>query len=311
MPRTIALAASLAVVLSVGALPCRARTAAAAAATTTPCGTFANQMLSSCRAQVQADDQLALAICTNDTDRGSQRACQRDAANAQTEASAECSAQYDARVATCRLLGGGAYDPEIRASDFVDGVDNPYFPLVPGTTSTYVSAEEVDVITVTHNTRVIDGVTCIEVHDVSSINGEVAEDTLDWFAQDKDGNVWYFGESSTQVEGGRVVGTEGSWLSGVDGAEAGIIMEAHPHVGDAYRQEFLPGTAEDLGVVLATNDSATVPYGSFAGSVHTRDTSDLEPGTVEEKFYAPGVGSVLEIDNSTGERLELVSVTTE
>src|SRR5580765_5367193 len=292
--------APVAVVLVAGVLPCLARPATAAA---NPCASFSGQMLSSCRAGVQSDYQLALAICSNVTDRGAQRQCQRDAAAAQSEASGTCNDQYDARVATCRVLGGGAYDPDLRPSRFVEGVDNPYFPLVPGTTSTYTVAStgEIDVVTVTHNTRDIGGVTCIEVHDVSTVNGEVAEDTLDWFAQDRDGNVWYFGEATTQREGGIVVGIEGSWMSGVDGAKAGIIMEAVPHVGDAYRQEFLPDTAEDLGVILSRNASASVPAGSFSGCVQTRDTSDLEPGTVEQKFYAAGVGSVLEIDPSSGE----------
>ena len=295
MPMNLVLAAVLA-----------ARTVAA-----TPCTSSANQMLTSCRAEVQADDQRALAICTNVAESGARRACQRDAAREKNDASTLCNEQYDARLDACRLLGGGAYDPDLRPSRFVDGVDNPYFPLVPGTTYTYASSNEIDVVTVTHRTREIAGVTCIEVHDVSSVDGAVAEDTLDWFAQDRDGNVWYFGESSTQIEDGRVVGTEGSWLSGVDGGKAGIIMEASPRVGDAYRQEFLFGVAEDIGRVVDIHAFATVPFGSFTNCVSTEDTSSLEPDAVEMKFYAAGIGSVLEVDPASGERLELISVTTE
>src|SRR5262249_39339448 len=139
--------------------------------------------------------------------------------------------------------------PVIDPSNFVGVINNPYLPMVPGTTFTYVSQTadgvETNVVFVTHNTKVILGVTCTEVHDTVTLNGELTEDTLDWLAQDKQTNVWYFGENTKQLAGGLVVGLEGAFTAGVDGAKPGIIMEGNPKVGDFYRQEFSPGEAED------------------------------------------------------------------
>src|SRR5207249_2353307 len=122
---------------------------------------------------------------------------------------------------------------------------------------------ETNVVFATHNTKVILGVTCIEVHDTVTLNGELTEDTLDWFAQDKQTNVWYFGENTKQLEGGLVVGLEGAFTSGVDGAKPGIVMEGNPKVGDFYRQEFSLGEAEDQAEVVSLNESVTVPKGTF------------------------------------------------
>jgi hypothetical protein len=268
--------------------------------------------LRSCRQEAESDYWLALGKCLNLSNPAKQAACQKQASTDLQDARQTCSDQEAARQAVCAALGEAPYDPVINPAKFVGKIDNPYFPLIPGTTLVYegLTADglEQDEFAVTHNTRVILGVTCVEVHDTATLDGELVEDTLDWFAQDKDGNVWYFGENSKQLEGGLVVGVEGSWTAGEDGAKPGIIMEAHPAVGDLYRQEFSLGVAEDIGQVLSLNASATVPAGSFTNCLKTKDTSPLEPDVVEQKFYAPGVGSVLEIDNSTGERLELVRI---
>src|SRR5919197_5189741 len=155
--------------------------------------------------------------------------------------------------------------------------------------------------------KVILGVTCIEVRD-RVWNDELIEDTRDWYAQDKEGNVWYFGENAKEIDHGLVVSLEGSWTAGVDFAKPGIIMEAHPATGDFYRQEFSLGTAEDVAKVVSVDQDVSVPAGKFDDCLKTKDTSPLDPGVVEFKFYAPGVGQVLETDPSTGERLALIRI---
>jgi len=285
------------------------------ARTTDACGASADAALRSCNLGAQSDYWLASGKCANLARQSDRRECQRDASAEQQDALAACDEQHDARLAACRRLGGGPYDPEIDPQDFVRVIDNPYSPLRPGTTLIYegqaADGFERDTFAVTHTTRVIDGVACVEVHDTVTHDDVLIEDTLDWFAQDRDGNVWYFGENAKQLEDGLVVGTEGSWTAGVDGARPGIITRAHPARGDFYRQEFVLGTAEDLGAVVSLTRSVTVPYGSFNACVETEDTSPLDPASVEHKFYAPGVGVVLEVDTDTGERLQLVRVVTE
>ena len=212
-----------------------------------------------------------------------------------------------------KISAEGPYAPNISQTNFSRStvVDNPYFPLKPGTTSIYEGTEDDDKIRVeefvTDDTRLIMGVPCVVVRVTEWINGELVEDTLDWYAQDNDGNVWYFGEDSRDYEDGELVGTEGSWEAGVDGAKAGLIMKAEPRVGDAYRQEYYKGETEDMGEVIDLNGSATVPYGSFDGLVVITEWTPLEPGVIEHDYYALGVGPVLEVVVKGGsERLELV-----
>jgi hypothetical protein len=179
---------------------------------------------------------------------------------------------------------------------FTTEIDNPFMTLRPGTTFTYAVADsaEVDTVTVTRETTVIDGVTCVVVHDTARENGLVIEDTFDWFAQDAKGNVWYFGEDTRSFDPGNPhpVSTEGSWKAGVDGAKPGIVMLAHPHVGDHYRQEFSAGVAEDRAEVLSLSAKADVLYGSFADVLKTKDINPLDP-SVENKYYVAGVGNIL------------------
>lgn len=193
--------------------------------------------------------------------------------------------------------------------------DNRFFPLVPGTQFRYRSETEdgveTEVVTVTHRTREIAGVETIVVTDVVRLDGKVIERTSDYYAMDEEGTVWYFGEDALSIDpdtGER--STEGSWLAGEDGAEPGIIMKADPQVGDSYNEENAPDIAEDRARVIAVDATAAVPRGSYNGCLQTENTTPLEPGVLEHKFYAPGLGLVLEIDVSGGgARNELVSVT--
>jgi len=231
------------------------------------------------------------------------------------DAQQTCNAQFDARQTVCARLGGAPYDPVIDPNNFVTTIDNPYFPLTPGTTRTYEAQTAGgvirNVVAVTHDTVVILGVTCAEVHDVVFTNGEVTEDTLDWFAQDKVGNVWYFGENTRKLAGGLTVSVEGTFTAGVNGDKAGIIMKAHPAIGDYFRQEFVLAQGEDVEEVIGLNESVTVPYGSFDHCLKVQETTALEPDTVVHDFYAPGIGPVLSIDMPSNERLELVQITTQ
>ena len=179
-------------------------------------------------------------------------------------------------------------------------VDNAYFPLVPGTRFTYrgsvKQAPVLDVVYVTHNTSTIDGVKTVEVRDQVFESDVLTEDTLDWYAQDDQGNVWYFGELATQLPAGT---HDGSWTAGANGAQPGYIMEASPSVGDRYCQENAPGSAQDAAQVLSVTASRSVPFGSYTGNVlQTKDYSLLEPKN-ENKFYEPGVG-MLEAISTTG-----------
>ena len=206
---------------------------------------------------------------------------------------------------------------QIDPANFVDKIDNPFFPLQPGTTFTYKSTDgsEVDLVTVTDQTKVILGVTCVVVQDNVFTDGKLSETTLDYFAQDKAGNVWYFGEDTKELDAsGHVISTEGTWLAGkhVPGgaiATPGIVMEASPKVGDHYSQENAPGIAQDQAAVDSLNAHVKVPFGNFNHVLDTSETNLLEPTALpDHKFFVQGVGNVLEVDPNTGERLELVSV---
>lgn len=177
-------------------------------------------------------------------------------------------------------------------------VDHPFFPLQPGTVFVYAPRDgtrgETDSVTVTRAKKVILGIPAIGVHDRTYVHGVLIEDTRDWYAQDKDGNVWYLGEDTREYRNGRVASTAGSWEAGRRGAQPGIIMKAHPRVGDTYRQEFLAGEAEDRARVLSLDEKVTVPCGRFRQVLLIEEWSPLEPGVKEHKYYARGVGLVLQ-----------------
>ncbi|MEP6601809.1 MAG: hypothetical protein ABJB49_08335 [Nitrospirota bacterium] len=279
------------------------------------CEQTAADAFASCRKGAESDYRLDLGICDNIGSPAERANCEKRATRSYENALTLCEEQNTLRLAVCDRLGGTPYQPKIDPANFTTVIDNPYFPLKPGTTFVYEGPtedgfEHVE-FAVTHNTKVILGVTCVEVHDTSQIDGVLSEDTRDWFAQDKQGNVWYFGENTTLVEGGLPVDLTGSWAGGVNGAQPGIIMKAHPAVGDFYRQEFSLGNAEDLAEVKSLNAKVTVPYGSFDHCLKTLESSPLAPGDLENKFYAAGVGNVLTIDLATGDRSELVQIITE
>jgi hypothetical protein len=207
---------------------------------------------------------------------------------------------------TCPIpLPQGSEPVELDPADFVDRIDNPYWPMAPG--SIWVSRESdvagnavrVDV-TVTTRTREILGIEATVVHDKVSDRGELIENTFDWYAQDECGNLWYLGENTKEYENGKVVTTEGSWEAGVNGAQAGVILPADPQVGMTYRQEYYAGEAEDAAEILSLDEQAHVPFGHFRDVLLTKDFTTLNRRVLEYKFYAKGVGPVLVLGISGG-----------
>jgi hypothetical protein len=210
-------------------------------------------------------------------------------------------------------LPSGSEPVTLDPADFSTEITNPYWPMAPGDRWVYretdgKGAEQRVDVTVTERTKAIMGIDARVVHDVVSEDGQVIEDTFDWYAQDADGNLWYLGEDTKEYENGKLRTTEGSWEAGVDGAQAGIIVPANPEPGQVYREEYYKGHAEDGASVLTLDALAKVPYGTYANLLQTRNYSGIEPDVVEEKFYASGIGPVLEVTISGGVgRAELVS----
>jgi len=205
------------------------------------------------------------------------------------------------------------YNPIIQAKNFVDSVTNMYFPLKPGKIYTYRSQTqdgiETDVVSVLGDTKTILDIKCTVVHDVVSIDGQTIEDTYDWYAQDKDGNVWYMGEDVSNYEDGMLEDKEGSFETGMDGAKPGIIMHAYPVIEMPYRQEYYFNKAEDWGKVVAKNVKVTTTFGSFDNCIKTADWNALEPDApIEYKYYAPNVGLVKEEIGDGSEYVDLISI---
>ena len=207
-------------------------------------------------------------------------------------------------------FAGGSPDP----SRFVRGVTNPWFPLRPGTTLVYRGVKDGkpsrDVVHVTGQTRRIAGVTCTAVADRLYLGGRLEERTTDWYAQDKAGNVWYFGEATAELDAhGKVTSREGSWLSGVNGAQPGVFMPAHPRVGQSFRQEYYKGHAEDHFRVLSLSAHVQTPAASSRHALLTKEWTPLEPRVLDHKYYVRGIGTALEQTVKGGdERNVLVSV---
>jgi hypothetical protein len=207
-----------------------------------------------------------------------------------------------------------SYNPKIIPADFTDKITNPYFRLRPGsvriTQGTKDGVPQTHITRVTNEKRVIAGVRCIVVSDIVRTNGALAEKVSDWYAQDKAGNVWYFGEATADYAKGVVTSTKGSWLTGVDGAKPGIVMPFKPTVGPAFYSEFRPGVAEDKGQVLSITENLRIPYGTFKNVVLIRDTNPLDPQLVSHKWYAKGVGllQTVRVGSSHKEHAELVTL---
>ena len=204
---------------------------------------------------------------------------------------------------SCRLprFGPGRrYHPHIVPVNLSPRVTNRLFPLTPGMTLVYTGTKDgekaLDLVAATSRTRVIDGVTTWVVEDRLYLNNVLAERTSDYYAQDRCGNVWYFGEDTAELDRhGKVVSTEGTWHAGVDGAQPGVVMQAHPQLGRRFRQEWYEGHAEDVFRVVSRSSRIIVPYGSFRHALRTEETNALEPDVLDNKYYVKGIGEVAEV----------------
>ena len=285
-----------------------------ASAATDFCQQTSRDALEACQDTAEGDQSIALGKCDNVSDPAARADCRKQAAADFRAAMQTCQEQFNARQAACQRLGGAPYDPVINPADFISGVNNPYFPLPPGRTLVYEGQTsqgfEHDEFIITHKTKVIQGVTCIQVHDLVYLDGVLAEDTLDWFAQDNQGNVWYFGENTGELVDGRFVTLDGTFTAGVNRDKAGIIMKAHPMVGDFYRQEFSLDNAEDFADVIKLNAIVKVPVGTFKNCLQTQETTPLETSLLEQKFYAVGIGNILTVNSNNGDKTKLVQITT-
>jgi hypothetical protein len=205
---------------------------------------------------------------------------------------------WSASAGGARAVPAAAPCTNLDPAGFVATIDNPYYPLPVGRTLVYRGVRDgqtqVDRVTVTSDTKVIGGVTATVVKDVAKHGSTLLEKTSDWFAQDAQGNVCYLGEDTKAYLPNGQVDPSGSWEAGVNGAVSGIIMEAHPQVPDAYRQEFLAGEAEDTAWIVGVGGTVTVPYGPLHDVLTSLEHTVLEPDVIDKKVYAPGLGIVLE-----------------
>jgi hypothetical protein len=269
------------------------------------------------RHEIRDDFWEEFARCRNLTGVETVQDCWADVSDSYMEDLESCSEVKDARNEICDLVGDTAYNPSIDPDQFLSPEEtaaspNALFPLIPGTVWIYEAEEDEEIITVTvlADTREIMGIECLSVRDVvTDLEGETIEDTIDWYAQDVEGNVWYFGEIAQNFEDGFLTDVEGSFVAGVEGAKPGIIMLANPMVGEAYRQEFFLGDAEDAGEALSVaGDESTVAADCNGACAVISDINPLEPETEEYKYYVPGIGVIVEIDLIEGGRVELVEV---
>ena len=309
-------------ILKVGALAFLAWSVSPGALADSPqaCSQSAALMRSACRAGADSDFFIEKVKCFNESERAEKRECVVDAREERWDARETCGDQYGARLDACDDLGEAPHDPSFEPEDFEESLaflttPNPYFPMAVGHTWTYGGSEVIE-IEVLDETKEVLGVNCIVVHDrvweVEAGEETLLEDTDDWYAQDLNGHVWYFGEIVLNYEDGELVDIEGSWTAGEDYAKPGYIMLADPQEGDYYRQEFALGNAEDMGAVENRGEEIVdVTYDVFTDDVlKTRDWTPIEPDVMEFKYYAPGVGMVKEIDPESGEQVSLIDMTT-
>jgi hypothetical protein len=213
-----------------------------------------------------------------------------------------------------RFGPGAAYHPRVDPAGFGADVTNPWFPLTPGRTLVYTGTKDgrpaLDLVAPSSRTRMVDGVRTRVVEDRLYLDNVLSERTSDYYAQDRCGNVWYFGEDTAELDRhGRVVSTEGTWHAGVDGAQPGVFMQAHPQLGRRFRQEWYRGQAEDVFKVIARSARVTTPAGSFRHALRTAEWTALEPDVLDNKFYVRGIGEVAEVSvKGPREVLRLVEV---
>jgi len=198
--------------------------------------------------------------------------------------------------------------PQVSPEDLQATVNNPLFPLPLGARWVYEAEtpdglERIEVI-VKHEPKDVWGTTATSVQDTVTVDGEIVEDTTDWYAQDSDGHVWYMGEDTCEFEDGECVLHAGAWTAGVDGALPGVVMLDDPQLDDVYRQEYYEGEAEDYAIVVSLDETVEVPAGSFTNCLKTRDKSAIDPTLDEFKYYCPGIGNVLVEEGDV--RVELV-----
>ena len=324
------LALAVAICLAVWAGPAQAKKKGKQ---TGACSATALAQRLACDAEAKDDGFHAQAICLNVGDEDEREECFEDAEEVSQEARERCRDQYDARRDLCGILGEGRYDPDFDPDDFDDDFTNltnpnPWFPLAIGNRWVYQGGDETVTVEVQDETKRVEGVTCIVVSDRVEQDGEVTEDTDDWFGQRKDGTIDYCGEISQELETfegdvpqlPELVSIEGSFKAGRDGDESGTLFPGMPVVGTSYRQEWSPGNAEDWATVLAVDFGpgsdpelhAFVPPALVAllcsgnDCVVTGERSTLSPGAFERKYYAPGIGLFLEVDPDSGDTLALV-----
>ncbi len=302
------------------------------------CSASAQSLFLACGYDVDEGYLEGLAVCGDTNDVGAAEECIEEVEEERTEDAEECSDVFEARLELCDKLNDAPHMVafgEDYADNFVDPLDiglsvepNPWFPLVQGNVWVYEASgvddegEEIEediVVTVTDAVKLIEGIRCLVVNDTVSEDGEVVEDTDDWFAQDKDGNVWYCGEISENKETfdgdnpeiPELVDLEGSWKSGRDNAKAGMLLPFNPMVGQILRQEVLYGDAEDVVEIQSLSGTESAEAASCSDNcLVTLDYTPLEPGELENKYYVPGVGLIVETKTETTERVELVAFST-
>jgi len=293
-----------------------------------PCSSAAVSMAQACAIDVFDDIYENTAICADIGDASERADCEAEVALEAAEKSDECDAVFDARLALCADLGDLGHDPAFGAAysaSFVNPLEigatvtpNPWFPLVTGNHWVYEGDGETIDIVVTAETKLIDGITCVVVIDTASEDGVAVEITRDWYAQDLGGNVWYCGEIARNLEvfagddpeEPELVDIDGSWKAGRDGAEPGILLPFDPQVDEVIRQEVAYGEAEDVIRVDSVTATESAPGGACSGDcLMTVDYTPLDPEALENKFYAPGIGLIVEVDVVTGDRVELATFT--
>ena len=288
------------------------------------CEKVAYQVFTSCLIDIASEYTLARAKALNIEDAEERGEAYQEAFAEYREAREEARDQLVARLELCEDLGEERYSPDLDPDNFMSPDDwigdpakqNPYFLLEPGRVMTYRGEseedgeviEEIIEVTVTDTVVEILGIECIEVRDIVTVDGEIIEDTRDWYAQDLDCNVWYMGEIALNYEDGIIVDIDGSWTAGVDGALPGVLIYKVPVVDRTHRQEVLLKEAEDVAQLEAMGVEVTIGLGTYADCLQTLEYTPIEPDTFEYKFSAPGVGVIKEEKVDSDEVVELISI---